>query len=133
RDDEHAGGAEILIAIGAIEVAEGAPEVENRQLRLAVVDVRGARRVAQLDEALSEVAGHAARVHAVASREIDVAAVDRRTRPRHPHTAGAAAGRDVPHRRRWREAGIPIQPAHVVRDDEAVVRALAHLAVDLYV
>src|SRR6185503_1387247 len=80
RNDEHAGRAEILILVLPTEVAESTPEVRDDELRLAVVDTRDAGGITQPDETLAEVAGHRARIHAVAGREIDIVSVDTRSR-----------------------------------------------------
>ena len=125
-----AGGANVLILVRAAEVAERAPEVDNHELRLAIVHAGDAGRIAKLDEALAEVAGHRARVHPVARGEIDVVAVDRRTGARHPHAASATSRRDIPDRRRRRETGVAIEAAHVVGDDEPVSRTMRVLAID---
>ncbi len=75
--DENAGGAEILILVLATEVAERAPKVGQLEFGFAVVDASDARCVAELHEALTEVAGHRAGIHAVAGCEVDVVAIDR--------------------------------------------------------
>ena len=56
RDQHDAGSAEVLILVRARKIAERAPEVDDRELRLAIVDVGDSGRVAKLDEALGEIA-----------------------------------------------------------------------------